>query len=113
MTKRKWNQVLNLGSFANLPERRRKSRKVHYSSGENLDHENDLPHGPYDLWTHIEKDLMDVKQLGQLKSTGATVSFLPPSWLIWRSEEPSLVGILCWQIYAIIIRLSIPLHHII
>ena len=41
MTKRKRNEILNLGSFANLSKRRRKSKKPCCDSGENLDIENE------------------------------------------------------------------------
>jgi len=40
-SKRKWNQVLNLGSFANLPKRGRKSKQPRCSSGKELDRENE------------------------------------------------------------------------
>jgi hypothetical protein len=41
MTKRKWNMILNLGSFGNPLKKGRKLKKPHCNSGEKSDMENE------------------------------------------------------------------------
>ena len=40
-----------------------------------------------DSWTHTGRDLMAVKQHGQLKSIEVTALFQPPFWKIWGKQN--------------------------
>ena len=87
MTKRKRNQILNLGSFANL-KTGRKSKKPCYNSGENLlnreDEQENVRENTIVLFTLINSNNIDSTSVPGAEHAGPSRDWIRHRGLSWK-----------------------------